>query len=76
MLKNLIAGNDSEKKLFDAMREMRIGGILIGGFKVSNVRATGPRYKMIEDQTIDSSFDRRLQNDEKAFEKVNKCKLT
>jgi hypothetical protein len=58
------------------MREMRIGGILIGGFKVSNVRATRPRYKMTEDQTSDVSFDRRLQNDEKAFEKVNKCKLT
>jgi hypothetical protein len=58
------------------MREMRIGGILIGGFKVSNVRATRPQYKMIEDQTSDGSFDRRLQNDEKAFEQVIKCKLT
>ncbi len=58
------------------MREMRIGGILIGSFKVSNVRAPRPQYKMIDDQGSDSSFDRRLQNDEKTFEKVNKCKLT
>ncbi len=58
------------------MREMRIGGILIGGFKLSHVRAIRPLYKMIEDQTSDDSFDRRLQNDEKAFEQVIKCKLT
>ncbi len=70
-----VAGDEGEKKVYDAIENLQAGGILIAGLKVSDIIAKYPHYEMSEKDRTDDSFNRRLQNDLAIFEKVNECKL-
>ncbi len=68
-MQHFIAGDKSEKKLFDAIEKLKAGGILIGGFKFSDVIAKRPHYDMSEQKRNDASFERRLETTKSYLQK-------
>ncbi len=54
------------------MEKLEIGGILISSFKVSDIIAKRAHYAMYDKEREDASFERRLENEAKLFEKLEK----
>ncbi len=70
-----ISGDESEKKVFDALENSGIGGIVIGGFRISDIIGNIPNYEMGENGRRDESFDRRLPKDDEVYQRIDKGKF-
>jgi hypothetical protein len=71
-LQDRIRGDESEKKVFDALKKLTIGGIVIGGFRMSDITGDIPNYEMGENGRRDESFDRRLPKDDEIYQRIDK----
>jgi hypothetical protein len=71
-LQSRIRGDETEKKVFDALANLVIGGIVIGGFRVSDIVGDISNYEMGENGRSDESFDRRLPKDDEINQKIDK----
>jgi hypothetical protein len=71
-LQDRIRGDESEKKVFDALEKLTIGGIVIGGFRISDIIGDIPNYEMGENGRRDESFHRRLPKDDEIYQRIDK----
>ncbi len=71
-MQSRISGDESEKKVFDALEKLTIGGIVIGGFRMSDIIGNIPNYQMGKNGRRDESFDRRLPKNDEIYQKIDK----